>query len=215
MRTVRLLSPLILSLLCVMSAAAQKAPATQPSLQAEIETIYTHADGTETRAKGRFFRNRHGQIREDSGLGAIITDLKKGTVTILVAERKEARVMQIPSSQRTPASANRPQHEVFEETIIDGRRISKARIRGPQGQEVEFWTANDLGIVTKTKSYAGGMTMVRELKNLSTDEPDMKLFTIPADYKLMERQLPDERPALNQPAKPTPVSGRGKGRGGQ
>ena len=207
----RILAPLALSLLCGVSAAAQNASAPQPSVQADVEMVYTLSNGMQTRSKGRLYRNRLGQIREDSGLGAIITDFEAGTVTILVAETKEARVMRIPASERTPAVANRPSHELFEETTVDGRRIIKARAKGPQGQQLEFWTANDLGVVTLTKSELGGMTVVRELKNLSTSEPDSTLFMIPPDYTLVEQELtpPGSRPEVKFPQRPAPGSGRG------
>ena len=180
-------------------------------MQADVETVYTLPDGTQTRSKGRFYRSSLGQIREDSGLGAIITDLEAGTVTILVAQTRQARVMRIPASDRAPAPANRPAHELFEETTIDGRRISKSRLTGPQGQRVEFWTAKDLGVVTLTKSEVGRMTTVRELKNVSTLEPDPALFMIPPDYTLVEQELapPGKRPEAKPPQRPGPGSGRG------
>ena len=171
-------------------AAAQPPPPVVP-LQADIETVYTLADGKEVRTNGHFYRSKSGQVREDSPLGAVITDLAAGTVTVLVSERKEARVITIPADQRArPAPSNRPAPEGFEETTVNGRRISKARARGPQGQTLEFWTAKDLGVVTRAKTEAGGLTTVKELRNISTDEPSAAVFAIPGDYTVLEQEAP-------------------------
>jgi hypothetical protein len=69
--------------------------------------------------------------------------------------------------------------------------------------------------VTFTKSELNGMTTVRELKNLSTLDPDPTLFMIPADYTHVEQQLdpPGARPEPKFPERPAPGS-RGRGRGG-
>lgn len=216
MRALRILAPLGLSLLCGASAVAQDPTARQPSIQADVETRYVSPNGTETRSTGRFYRDREGKIREDSGLGAIITDVKAGTVTILVAETKQARVMRIPASDRALSNANRPAYQVLGETVIDGRRIRKARTTGLQGQQVEFWTATDLGVVTFARSELGGTTLIlRELKNLSTVEPDPVLFMIPSDYTVVEQEMAPRgnRPEPKTPQRPAAALGRG-GRGG-
>lgn len=120
---------------------------------------------------------------------ALITDVAAGTITILVTETKEARVITIPPDQRVPPvrpKGTRP--EVFEETTIAGRRITKTRIGGPEGRRVEFWTAPGLGVVTWTKTETGSVTAIRELRNLSTEEPSPAMFTIPADYSVIEQE---------------------------
>lgn len=181
-------------------AAAQTTPVSVPALQADVETVYTLPDGRQTRTKGRLYRSRSGQVREESPLGAVITDVAAGTITILVTQRKEARVMTIPPDQRVrPAQAQGTRPEVFEETTIAGRRITKARIVGPQGRRAEFWTAPDLGVVTWMKTEGGSMTTIRELQNLSTEEPSPAMFTIPADYSVIEQEAkpgPDPRAVL-------------------
>lgn len=181
-------------------AAAQTTPVSVPALQADVETVYTLPDGRQTRTTGRLYRSRSGQVREESPLGALITDVAAGTITILVTETKQARVMTIPPDQRVPpARAQSTRPEVFEETTIAGRRITKARMVGPQGRRAEFWTAPDLGVVTWMKTEGGSMTTIRELRNLSTEEPSPALFTIPANYSVIEQEAkpgPDPRAAL-------------------
>ena len=189
-------------------ATAQTAPANMVALQAEIETVYNLADGTQVRTNGHFYRSRSGQVREDSSLGAVITDVAAGTITILVAERKEARVITIPPEQKArPVRSARPGPEVFEETTVDGQRVTKARGQGPQGQKVELWTANDLGVVTWTKTEAAGLTTTKEMRNISTREPSKELFAIPADYTVIEQEArPGNGPQKVLPRQRGPVS---------
>ena len=180
-------------------AAAQTANVV--ALQAEIETVYNLADGTQIRTNGHFYRSRSGQVREDSSLGAVITDVAAGTITILVAETKEARVITIPPEQRArPVRSTRPGPEVFEETTVGRHRVSKARAHGPQGQKVELWTANDLGVVIWTRAEAPGLTSTKELRNISTEEPSPALFAIPADYTVVEQEArPGNEPQSGVP----------------
>lgn len=191
----------------VSDAAAQQVPANMVALQAEIETVYNLSDGTEVRSNGHFYRSRRGQIREDSSLGAVITDVPAGTITILIAKTKEARVITIPAEQKErPVPSTRPMREVFEETTVGGHRVSKARGRGPQGQKVEFWTAKDLGVVTWTKIEAAGLTTTKELRNISTREPSPALFAIPAEYTVIEQEAtPGKGPKEVFPRRRGPV----------
>lgn len=83
-------------------------------------------------------------------------------------------------------------------------------MKGPQGQEIEFWTATDLGIVIPAKSEVAGMTSVRELEEC---EPDGILFMIPLDYTLVQQEiLPSgNRPDVKPPQPPGTGSVRGAG----
>lgn len=205
MRALLALASFSVGALLSSDAVAQTQPAPTPALQAEIEIVYTLPDGQQLRNHGHLYRSRAGQFREDSPLGAVITDVPAGTVTILVTETKEARVIRIPADQRMrPIPSNGPAPEVFEETTLGGRRVAKARTRGPQGQQVEFWTAKDLGVVTWTKTEAAGLTTTRELRNLSTEEPDPAVFAIPVDYTVIEQEAaPGAGPQI-VPPRPAP-----------
>src|SRR5215472_4573975 len=63
------------------------------ALDADIETTYTFPNGQEVTRRGHLYRSSAGLVREGSALGAIITDLDRGTVTLLVSETKEARII--------------------------------------------------------------------------------------------------------------------------
>jgi hypothetical protein len=60
------------------------------------------------------------------------------------------------------------------------------------------------------------MATVRELKNVSTLEPDPALFMVPPNHTLVEQELlpPGNRPEAKRPQRRPSGSGRGRGRGG-
>lgn len=208
MRTLLVLAAISTTvLLSSRSVVAQSRSTPMPALKAEIETVYTLPDGTEIRNWGNLYRSSTGQVREDSRLGAVITDVPAGTITILIAETKEARVLRIPAEQRQrPTVPDRPTPEVFEETTVSGHRVAKSRTSGPQGQRVEFWTARDLGVVTWTKTEAGGLTTTKELRNLSLEEPDQAMFSVPVDYVVIEHDAtPGPGPVRLLPRSAAPV----------
>ena len=179
--------------------ASQTVPNMVP-LQADVETIYRLADGQLVRTSARYYRSSSGQIRDESTAGAVITDLNAGTVTILLTDRKLAQVITIPSERRVPAvKSDRPSPEVFEETMINGRRVSKARTVGPKGEELELWTAKDLAVVLRTRVELGGAVTTKELRNISQEEPRPELFTVPADYTIIQQE---PRSAQGKPALP-------------
>jgi hypothetical protein len=178
-------------------------------LQAEVETIYRLTDGTLVRTSARYYRSSLGQTREESPLGAVIVDVPSGTITMLIAETKEARVITIPPEQRVrPARSNRPLPEILEETTIEGNRVSKVRTEGPQGQKIEVWTAPDLGIALRTRTEVAGAVTTKEFRNVSREEPKPDLFSVPADYTIIQQAIPGEhgRPGLpTRPAAPVIV----------
>ena len=167
-------------------------PANLPALDADVEITYKLPNGQEFTKRGRIYRGKNGQVRQDSGQGSIITDLKGGTVTFLIAEKKEARVVSIPKELRKANRGNRPDAVPFEEATIGGRKVVKARGKGPKGENHEFWTAQDLGIVTFSRVEAEGITTTQTLRNLSVREPHPSVFQVPKDYKVTRESLRDD-----------------------
>lgn len=183
-------------------AASQTVPRMLP-IQAEVDTLYRLADGKLVRTSARHYRSSSGQIRDESSGSAMITDLVAGTITILITDRKEARVITIPSEKRVrPVKSDRPSPEVFEEVTIDGNRISKARTQGPQGEKLEIWTAKNLGVVVRTRVELGGVVTTKELRNISQEEPKPELFTIPAGYSIIQQEAIPENGKSGVPARP-------------
>ena len=197
---------MVLVLVVLGASAGEAASQTMPTMvpiQAEVETIYRLADGKLVRTNARYYRSSSGQTREESSAGAVITDIAAGTITILIAQTKEARVITIPAEQRVPpVRSNRHSPEVFEETTIHGHRVNKARTEGPQGEKLEVWTATDLGVVLRTRAELAGAVTEKELRSVSTDEPKPELFTIPADYTVVEQEARPEGPGEKRPALP-------------
>src|SRR5579864_4123655 len=170
--------------------ASAQTKATAPAFEADVQTTYTLANGQQLSRQGHVYRNSRGVVREDSGLGAIITDVGAGTVTILVTTTKQAHVMRMPPDLRAPArQTTRPAVEPFDKTIIDGHPVTKARSTGPQGERQEVWTATDLGIVTHSTIEAPGFARTRELKNVSVAEPDPAVFQVPSDYEIIQEPM--------------------------
>jgi hypothetical protein len=179
----------VAALLCSARADAQKT--TPGALQAEIEVNYALANGAGFTRTGRIYRSASGKVRQDTGNGGMITDLNAGTVTLLIADRNEAHVFSVPPALRTPPVLGTGEARIpakvtpFEETVIDGRRIAKTRIVGPQGETQEVWTATDIGIVTFARITANGNTTTQQLRNISVSEPDPRMFEVPSNYKVI------------------------------
>lgn len=179
----------VAALLC--SAVVHAQTAMPSAMQADVEVSYTLANGGQFTRSGHIYRSASGMVRQDMGNGAIITDFKAGTVTLLVPERNEAHVFTIPphlrklpvlgtGGARVPAKV-----APFEETVIEGRRIAKTRIVGPQGEAQEVWTAPDIGVVTFYRTTANGTTTTQQLRNLSMGEPDPQVFKVPSQFKII------------------------------
>ena len=188
---------------CCLAAMFSPSANAQPkvaALNASVETTYTFPNGQEVTTLGRFYRSSTGQVREDSGRGAMIIDVSQGSVALLNAETKEARLITIPADKRTPSRNEPPAIEATEVGALEGHPVTKARAKGSNGQNQEFWTATDLGIVLWAKVESAGLTTTRALKNVGVSEPDPSLFQIPADYTVVNQTLPSE---LIKPVGPT------------
>jgi hypothetical protein len=170
---------------------AQRKP---PALDADIDTTYTLADGRQFATHGRYYRSQSGQLREDSPLGAIITDLKTGTITMLNFERKEAHVVKVAAQPRAKPK-NMPAAVPFEEGTVEGRTVTKARVTGAGGEQHEAWTDKDLGLVVFSRVESPGFTMAKSLRNVTVREPQPSLFKVPKDFTVVDGPPPTPPPA--------------------
>ena len=176
-----------LLLVSVRTVSAQSAPA----FSADVETTYRFQNGRETNVGGRFYRSADGRIREDSGSGSLITDVRRRTITMLNAELKQALVLQMPEPIPPPAGP-KGTPPAFERGMLDGRAVEKTRQALDGGAVQEVWFASDLGTVLYSLIEAPGLTTVRTLRNVSTDEPPAAVFEVPAEYAVTRRALPPE-----------------------
>jgi hypothetical protein len=172
------------------SAAAQARSNGVVPLKADVQITYTLADGRVISNQSHIYRSRSGQVREDSGLGAVITDVGQGTVTLLVAQTKEARVVHVPQNMQAVRSAKPLVPQVFDHGSHNGQRVTKARVTGVNGEKQELWTSEELGVVTWSRVEVPGMTTTRELQNISTDDPDPGLFQVPSDFTIVDDTIP-------------------------
>jgi hypothetical protein len=172
------------------SLSAQK---NVPALDAEIETTFTTPQGRFS-SPGHYYRSQDGTIREDSPLGSMIIDVRRGTVTLLNRATKEAKVIAMASQARRAAADAANGLDPFEEGIVDGHAVSKAR-RTTAGSTAEVWTAKDLAVAVLSKIEAPNFAMTKVLRNVSLREPDPDVFRIPKAYKVThEAGLPTAPP---------------------
>ena len=161
-----------------------------PALDADIETTYTLSDGRQFSTHGHYYRSQDGQLREDSPLGAIITDIKSGTITMLNFETKEAHVVRVAAQPRASRAKNLPSAVPFEETTVEGRHVTKALAKGARGETHESWTDKDLGLVVFSKIESPGLTMAKALRNVSRREPHPSVFKVPKGYTITDAPVP-------------------------
>jgi hypothetical protein len=167
------------------------------AVQADIETTYVLADGRQFTSHGQYFRGRDGElVREDSRLGAMIMDARKGTITTLNYGRKEARVI---TAAAPPASRSvtTPNPVPFEHAIVDGHHVTKTRTTSPQGDVHEYWTDTDLGLVVLSRVESPGLTTTKLLRNIVVREPGAATFSVPKGFTIVkELPTPDTRGAV-------------------
>lgn len=183
-----------------------------PPFQADFVTYYKLPDGRVVNSAGYYYRNSRGQVREDSGTSGQIIDLNARTVTMLNHQSKSAVVYKIPAMDVLPnaqaAMAPAPRPVPFARGVLEGHRVTKAKMLGPGGSKHEVWTADDLGIVVMRRTEAGNSTTTKTFRNLRTTEPDPAVFEIPPGYSVTTTPI-DASAVLGGPG----VSGRGRGRG--
>jgi hypothetical protein len=170
-----------------------------PAVVADLDTIYTLADGRQFTNKGRYYRSKDGLIREDSPLGAIITDIKSGTLTMLNFERREAHVMKVAASSGATTARNLPPAVRYADATVDGRKVTKARAENGKGEAQELWTANDLGLVVFSKVSSPNLTMAKSLRNIALKQPDASVFKVPAGFTVTKH----DTGKVPRPAMPT------------
>jgi hypothetical protein len=87
------------------------------------------------------------------------------------------------------------------EAMVDGRRVTKARLGNGPGESQELWTAKDLGLVVFSKITSLTLTRAKSLRNVSLRDPDPSLFAVPKGYTVMRLDTsgPTAPPALPAP----------------
>jgi hypothetical protein len=204
-RQLQLSAPTVAVLaLCTVAVHAQPA-ATPPALQAEVETTYVFADGRQVRVPGHYYRSQDGRVREDTGRGSVIADVSKGTLTLLNADSKQALVFTVreaaPNRKPKGVSAAVP----YARGKHEGRDVSKARVKGPDGKENEVWTATDIGLMVFSRIESAGLTTTKALRKVVQGEPDPAVFNVPEDYAVEHHTVPaldagSMRPGLVPPS---------------
>ena len=178
-----------------------------PALDADIETTYTLSDGRQFSTHGHYYRSQDGQLREDSPLGAIITNIKSGTITMLNFEAKEAHVIRVAAKRQASRPKNLASAVPFEEATVEGRHVMKALAKGARGETHESWTDKDLGLVVFSKIESPGLTMAKTLRNVSRRDPHPSMFKVPKGYTITDEPVPAPS-AGSVPIAPAPFGPR-------
>ena len=209
-RTMRRLLQLSLPTVVVLAlstvAVGAETAATPPAVQAEVETTYVLADGRKVRVPGHYYRSQDGRVREDTGRGSVIADVNKGTLTLLNADAKQALVFTVneaaPNRKPKGVSAAVP----YARGRHEGRDVSKARVKGPDGKENEVWTATDIGLTVFSRIESAGVTTTKALRKVVQGEPDPAVFTVPEDYTVEHHAVPALEPHSMRPGLAPPTA---------
>jgi hypothetical protein len=106
-------------------------------------------------------------------------------------------------------ASNAPKPVPFARGVLEGRRLTKARLVGANGSKSEVWTADDLGFVVMRRTEIGNTTTTKTFRNLKVGEPDASVFEIPKGYSVTKADV--DPSALNRPAAGRKPAGRGRG----
>jgi hypothetical protein len=172
-------------------------------------TTYALADGREIRVVGRYFRSADGRVREDSGDGSVIADTRRGTLTLLNSQSKEALVMSMPDPKQVKTPPPSAPLSTYGQGDIEGYSVSKARATESDGTSRELWVATDLGLALFSRIQVGTTTTTKTLSKVRSEEPDHTVFEIPEGYSVSYRNAPTE---LERVPAPNPAPGRRGGR---
>ncbi len=159
---------------------------TLPGLTAQVATSYKTPGGQNVNIPGNFYRSHDGRTREDSGIGATITDTKAGTVTVLNPATKQATIYDARSPVRPKLSfiGTTGGFAVFGHTTVEGHLLTQTRAQLPNEESREVWTAQDIGLPMFVKVSSADHTMTRTLSKVSVQEPAASVFAVPSGYTI-------------------------------
>ena len=158
------------------------------SVEADIMK-YVKVGGRVVSLSGRYYRAADGRVREDFGSGSLVIDLRARTVTLLSHETREAHVVAVPAATTARLSASLPTR--VGDGMHEGRRITKSRILGQDGERLEVWTDDELGLSVMMRTQSANLVNTKILRNITLREPDPSVFAVPPGYAVSTVTLPD------------------------
>lgn len=181
----------------------QKAQAVpREPLSAVVVTEYVLGNGQTVTNKTRLFISQRGLVKEESALGSMIIDVKKGVVTLVSTDRREALEVSVDRRDLRHDRAGRQPAKKIGTGVMNGHRVVKTRGAGLGEESVEVWHAPDLGLALFTRVEDRGRTvMTRTVTEIVRGEPSIEVFTIPDTYRLEKMGRPESMgPARLGPA---------------
>lgn len=194
---------LVSALSCLVFCAACSTPATQqssadpastanPTPKAYDATYETTAAGTTSAMRYICDANGHVRIEVSTPQGKAISliDYPKKTMWSLVEAQKMA--MKLPFNPDAGGPAIRDAQSALEHgaNTLGSKVVEGHPCHGwettIQGTRSESWVGDDINalVLAVTSGPAGETTM--RLKSYSAAQPEASLFTVPADYKVMD-----------------------------
>ena len=170
----------LLSLVALCFIAAETgASAKRVGFSADMDTVYQVGDHGRFSSHGHYYRSAAGQTREDSGNGAIITDTTNGTVTLLVADRREAHVFNVPANRQPSVDKTKHGPTPYSTDVVEGHPVAKTRVDAGNGRVHEVWTATDLGVPLYSRLQSPGLVTEKSLHNVKAETPIPRCFESP------------------------------------
>jgi hypothetical protein len=123
----------------------------------------------------------------------------------------DVTIKKIGPDSKENANADNLGDQMIEGIHATGTRVTTVIPAGKMGNEKpitvtsERWFSPELKVTVLTKHndpWAGELKT--ELKNVNASEPDASLFTVPADYKVVDEKDGPIRIKLHGPIPPTP-----------
>lgn len=169
---------------------------------AEFEEVSTFSDGREhTQLHGNIARDSRGRVRLDYELEvgpghhlkvSLISDPENGTLSLLdhVSKTVTEDVFAVPVLRKAGAWLFSASSEITwteEKREIEGLSCRLVRVAERKEQESvvsEVWLSDEWNHVVESTTRKSDQSTKFRLFNLSREEPDDKLFTIPGDYAL-------------------------------
>jgi hypothetical protein len=151
-----------------------------------LQTTSVTPWGTYTQIlKGKFWRSRRGEYRQDDAFGtSFLFSSKKQT---WVDRELRTATLVAPSGPRVGLVAWTQGPRSLGKKVVSGRTVEGQGSLGPFGEdgyELDTWLDMSLGIPLQIRLRTGTTEVVQELSNIEERDPDPELFKVPQDLTL-------------------------------
>jgi hypothetical protein len=161
--------------------------------------------------KSKVFRDTSGRIRIEASTYTLIIDAVAGSRVLLLSREQTAYRTPWPkssegklailgdldgeaSSRKMTATTESIGTRTVEGIDFEGSRITRVAEGEPQfTTTIEEWYSDELKMIGFAVASSPHRTYAVRIENLSREEPNTSLFTIPSEYKTVELPFPDRQ----------------------